>query len=78
MLEYDVTLNVKVENKEMLENLVITVESVNSNMDKTCSINLLNLNISEVKKVIYNHSKNKWTQQYELDSWLSPINLKLD
>ena len=76
MIEYDVTLNVKVENKEMLENIVITLESLNPNMDKTCSINLVNLNISEVKKTIYNNSKNNWTQQYELNSWLSPIIIK--
>jgi len=73
MLEYEMVVNIKVENKESLDNLLITVESVNPNLAEPCAIEILNLNITDEKSIIYNQSKSKWVQQYELDSWLSPI-----
>lgn len=76
MIEYEMTVNIKVENKEVVDNLLITVESVNPNVLDPCAIEILNLNLSEEKSTIYNQSKSKWVQQYELDSWLSPIVVK--
>lgn len=73
MLEYEMVVNIKVENKESLDNLLITVESVNPNVAEPCAIEILNLNITDEKSITYNQSKSKWVQQYELDSWLSPI-----
>jgi len=73
MLEYEMVVNIKVENKEALDNLLITVESVNPNVVEPCAIEILNLNLSEEKPIIYNESKHEWIKQYELDSWLSPI-----
>jgi len=76
MFEYEMVVNIKVENKESLDNLLITVESVNPNVDDPCAIEILNMNLSDEKSTIYNQSKSKWVQQYELDSWLSPIAAK--
>lgn len=76
MIEYEMVVNIKVENKESLDNLLITVESVNPGVDDPCAIEILNLNITDEKPPIYNQSKSKWVQQYELDSWLSPITEK--
>ena len=73
MLEYEMVVNIKVENKESLDNLLITVESVNPNVAEPCAIEILNLNITDEKSITCNQSKSKWVQQYELDSWLSPI-----
>ena len=76
MIEYEMVVNIKVENKESLDNLLITVESVNPNVAEPCAIEILNLNITEENSGIYNEVNPEWTQQYELDSWLSPIAAK--
>ena len=73
MFEYEMVVNIKVENKESLDNLLITVESINPNVANPSAIEILNLNLSEEKSTVYNQSKTQWVQQYELDSWLSPM-----
>ena len=73
MIEYEMVVNIKVKNKESLDNLLVTVESVNPNVEDPCAIEILHLNLAEEKSPLYNKSKTEWIRKYELDSWLSPI-----
>lgn len=72
MIEYEMTVNIKVENKEAIENLLITVESLNTetfdvNAVELISISALSLSNDKHKGIINN---------YEQDPWLSPLNIK--
>ncbi len=72
MLEYELSVNIKVENKEALENLLLTVESINATSLDASSVELLSisrLNTSNVKQGCI-------TRNYEEDSWLSPLTVK--
>jgi len=72
MIEYELSVNIKAENEEAIENLLITVESINSEKINVGAVELLSisgLNIS-------NKSKKKLVESYENDSWLSPLGVK--
>lgn len=72
MLEYELSVNIKVENKEALQNLLLTVESINATSLDASSVELLSisrLNTSNTKQSCI-------TKNYEQDSWLSPLTVK--
>lgn len=72
MIEYEMTVNIKVENKEAIDNMLITVESLNTekldiNAVELISISALSLSNLKHKCIINN---------YEHDPWLSPLDIK--
>jgi len=78
MFEYELSVNIKVENKEAIKNLLITVESINASSLAENAIELLS--VSELKSIrrlnTSNEKQNYVTKNYEEDSWLSPLMVK--
>ncbi|VAW99086.1 hypothetical protein MNBD_GAMMA23-2374 [hydrothermal vent metagenome] len=72
MLEYELSVNVKVENKEALQNLLITVESINASSLDASSVELLSISRLNTSNAKQKHI----TKNYEQDSWLSPLTVK--
>ncbi len=72
MLEYELSVNIKVDNKEALENLLITVESISAGNLEANAVELLS--ISRLSTT--NEKQHCITRNYEQDSWLSPLTVK--
>lgn len=72
MIEYEMTVNIKVENKEAIDNLLITVESLNT---EKLDINAVEL-ISICALSLSNAKHNCIINNYEHDPWLSPLDIK--
>ncbi len=72
MLEYKLSMNIKVENKEALENLLITVESINAGNLEANAVELLSISRLDTG----NEKQLCIAQHYEEDSWLSPLTVK--
>lgn len=71
MIEYELSVNIQAENKEAIESLLITVESVNSSRVDINAVELLSisgLSLVNKQQVLVN--------EYEQDSWLSPLRLE--
>lgn len=71
MIEYEMTINIKVENKEVMENLLVTVESLNIEEQSLNSIELIS--ISALRPSNAKHQS--IATSFEHDSWLSPLNV---
>jgi len=72
MIEYELSVNIKVENKEALDNLLVTVESLQSGEIEATAIELLS-----IKGLCLNTEKpDSVAEHYEQDSWLSPLSVK--
>jgi len=72
MIEYEMTVNIRVENKDLLDNLFVTVESLNPaqvdvNVVELISISGLSLTNEKQQSVI---------STFEQDPWLSPLSIK--
>jgi len=78
MLEYELSVNIKVENEKVMDNILVTVESINSDVVNPCSIELVNVDILKLSEETFSCKKDNVVKQYELDSWLSPIVVKMD
>ena len=72
MIEYELSVNIKAENEEVIENLLITVESINSEKINIGAVELLSISGLNVS----NKSNKKLAESYENDSWLSPLGVK--
>lgn len=74
MIEYELLVNIKAENKEAIENLLITVESIN-----TCKIGVGAIELLSISGLILsNKAQQGLVSQYEQDPWLSPLISKKD
>ncbi len=78
MIEYELSVSIKVENKEALDNLLITVESLQSGLVTPSAVELLSIsgeaieNESGIIAVGNQHT----VRNYEKDAWLSPLSVK--
>ena len=72
MLEYELSVIIKVENKSAIENLFITVESLNTKEDDSNAIELLSISGLSIA----NETRAALTKKYEQDAWLSPLHVK--
>jgi len=80
MVEYELSVNIMAENEEAVENLFITVESINNQSDTigVAAVELLSisgLKLSNKAKCNLNLDTEAVTE-YEQDSWLSPLSVK--
>lgn len=72
MFEYEMTVNITVENKEAIENLLITVESLNTEKLDISAVELLSIS----SLILTNNNQKVIVENYENDSWLSPLEIK--
>ena len=72
MFEYEMTVNITVENKEAIENLLITIESLNTEKLDISAVELLSISSS----TLTNDAQKVIVENYENDSWLSPLKIK--
>jgi len=78
MIEYELSVNVKVESEIEMENLLITIESLNPKALSPSSIELVNFNVIEANKLPPNPVEGVLAQHFEFDPWLSPMEVKSD
>ena len=80
MIEYELSVNITAENEEAVENLFITVESINNQSEQSGATAVELLSISGLR--LANKSNKdirtgtKTVDEYEQDSWLSPLSVK--
>jgi len=72
MIEYELSVNIKAENKEAVENLLITVESINTGKIDVGAVELLSISGLSIA----NEQDSDVTSSYEHDSWLSPLTVE--
>ena len=72
MFEYEMTVNITVENKEAIENLLITIESLNTEKLDISAVELLSIS----SLILTNDAQKEIVENYENDSWLSPLKIK--
>lgn len=72
MIEYEMTVNIKVENKEAADNLLITVESLNTGALDVNAVELIS-----IRGLSLSNEKHKYiVNNFEHDPWLSPLRVK--
>ena len=80
MIEYELSVNIQAENEEAVENLLITVESINNQSDNcaVAAVELLSISGLQLanKSSKELRSSSKTIGEYEQDSWLSPLSVK--
>jgi len=72
MIEYELSVNIKAENKEAIENLLITVESISTGKVDVGALELLSISGLSIA----NKHDSDVTSSYEHDSWLSPLTVE--
>ena len=78
MIEYELSVSIKVENKEALDNLLITVESLQSGLVTPSAVELLSISGEAIENEsgIIAVGNQQTVHNYEKDSWLSPLSVK--
>ena len=69
MIEYELSVNIVAESADAIENLLITVEAINSGKVNVGAIELLSIS----GLALSNQNQIKIADKYEHDSWLSPL-----
>lgn len=72
MIEYEMTVNIRVENKDTIDNLFITIESLNTVEANINAVELLS--ISGIS--LTNERQQSVINKFEQDPWLSPLSIK--
>ncbi len=87
MIEYELSVNIKAENKEAIETLLITVESISTKKVDTSKEHIGKGNIGNVKigavellcisgLSCANKARKGFVHEYEQDPWLSPLSIE--
>lgn len=73
MIEYELSVKMQVEDEAALENMLITVESLDYGVVNLCATELVNINLSDIDSGKPLSTVKNITDEYEADSWMSPI-----